>query len=88
MTDPTAFLDAISERHHLPIAVLEPRAVLDVAFVAVAFNRETQAPIAVYDHEKAVAIYAAHEKVTYREALAWFDFNVGGLVLWVQDLID
>ena len=88
MTDPTAFLDAISERHHLPIAVLEPRAVLDAAFVAVAFNRDTQEPIAVYDHEKAVAIYAAHEKVTYREALKWFDFNVGGLVLWVQDLID
>ena len=88
MTDPTAFLNAISERHHLPIAVLEPRAVLDAAFVAVAFNRDTQAPIAVYDHEKAVAIYAEHEKVTYREALEWFDFNVGGLVLWVQDLID
>jgi len=88
MTDPTAFLNAISDRHRLPIAVLEPRAVLDVAFVAVAFNRDTQAPIAVYDHEKAVAIYAEHEKVTYREALEWFDFNVGGLVLWVQDLID
>ena len=88
MTDPTAFLDAISERHRLPIAVLEPRAVLDVAFVAVAFNRDTQAPIAVYDREMAAAIYAAHEKVTYREAMEWFDVNVGGLVLWVQDLTD
>lgn len=88
MTDPTAFLDAISERHHLPIAVLEPRAVLDAAFVAVAFDRDTQAPIAVYDREKAATLYAAHEKVTYRDALEWFDFNVGGLVVWLEDLTD
>lgn len=82
----TKDIDAISVRHRLPIAVLEPRAVLDAAFVAVTFDEDTQQPVAVYDREKAAALYAEHEKVTYRDALEWFDFNVGGLVVWLEDL--
>tara|TARA_R110000824_G_scaffold65772_1_gene171087 strand:+ start:845 stop:1087 length:243 start_codon:yes stop_codon:yes gene_type:complete len=65
----------------LDVAMLEPRAQFDVAFVGYV-SRFGMEPIACYDYELVIGVLVGIE-MTYEEAEEYFHYNIIGA--WVGD---
>jgi hypothetical protein len=69
-----------------PFVVLEPRAVLDEALVALAFDPDTQSPSAVYDLDGASMLMADADSMDFHDAREFLLYNNAGQVVWLHEL--
>jgi hypothetical protein len=79
-------IDQIADKHSLDFAVLEPRDVLDCAFVGLTFINNGSVALAVYDFDCAARALAAKEAWSIDETEEWLQYNASGSVMWLHDL--
>jgi len=79
-------IDQIADKHGLDFAVLEPRDVLDCAFVGLTFINNGALALAVYDFECAARALAVKEAWSIDDAEEWLSYNASGTAVWLHDL--
>jgi hypothetical protein len=79
-------IDQVADKHGLDFAVLEPRDVLDCAFVGLTFTKNGSVPVAVYDFDCAARALAVKERWSIDETEEWLSYNASGIAVWLHDL--
>ena len=79
-------IDQIADKHSLDFAVLEPRDVLDCAFVGLTFINNGSVALAVYDFDCAARALAVKEAWSIADTEEWLSYNARDNIVWLHDL--